>query len=146
MKRAAATLVHVSISRGATYHEGNSATHHQAEKMAINDRAATVLRCVPFCGMAFQVRLRTRGELWRVRLRRFLSAIGVMVAGSMVAAGGGSTGVSYIIAVTSLTGAAATLAGLVLLCRMFVRSTRYIIMTTDGKKAPRANHYIKLRS
>jgi hypothetical protein len=144
MKSCSATLIHMSISRGGTYHDGTTAHHHRASNGIINDMATTTLRCAPFCGQVLRVRLRTRRELWQLRRRRFLLAISSIAAGAMVAIGGGITGAPFVIAVTSVMGLAAYITGVVFLFRIFARSARYILTNADGSKVLSTDHRIVL--
>jgi hypothetical protein len=141
MEKYKATLVHISISRGGTYHDGATASYHRAETGVINDTTTTTLLCVPFCGQALQARVRTKRELWRLRRRRLLQAVCSIAVGAVIAILGGITGAALVIAITSVTALVAYLASAVFFGRIFARSARYIL-TTDGQKVPSANHKI----
>lgn len=142
MKNYNATLVHVTIIRGGTYHDGATVSHHRAETSVIDDTTATELRCAPFCGQTFRVRVRTKRELSRLRLKRLLQAVGSVAAGATIAVLGGVTGVAPIIAVTSVICLVAYITGIVFACRIFARSARYILTTTDDRKVPSTDHKI----
>jgi hypothetical protein len=137
-----ATLVHVSIIRGGTYHDRATVIHHRAETGVINDTAATTLLCGPFCEQAFQVRLRTRHELWHLRLRRLLQALGSIIVGAVIAILGGITGLTALIVVTAVLSMIAYVAGAAFLCRIFAPSARYILTDADGRKVQSTDHKI----
>jgi|GEM_PF-4461408 len=142
MKNYRVTLVHVVIGRGGTYHDGATVSHHRAETGVINDTATTTLLCASFCGQDFQARVRTRHELWQLRLRRFLQAVGSIAVGAVIAILGDITGLTPVIAVTAVISLAAYITGVVFLCRIFARSARYILTDADGRKVSSTDHKI----
>lgn len=144
MTKRSATLVHVSIIRGGTYHDNASVSHHGAATGVVSDTATTTLLCVPACGQTFLLRMRTGRELWRLRLRRLLQAVGSVAAGAVIAILGGLTELTPIIVITALLSLIAYVAGAVFLLRIFARSARYILTTADGQKVQSTDHKVVL--
>ncbi len=146
MKNYHVTLIHVSMYPGGTYHDPVTVNHHRTAKGVVSDMTTTTLQCAPFCEHVFQVRMRTSRERWQLRLRYLLQAAGSIAAGAASAILGGITGLTFIIVVTALLSLAAYVTGLVFLCRIFARSTRYILTRADGQKVQATDHKIVFES
>ena len=140
-----ATLLHVTVSRSGTYHEGANVQKHQAQTCVIDDERFTTLTCIPSCERSFKVRARRQRELGLLRFRRFVLGAGLMLLGSVAAAAGGGTGSQFFIALGALSALVFYVAGAILWGRMFIASNRYVLTDEAGQMLRGGEHRIVLK-
>ena len=134
MRTYSATLEHVRF-------DVPKATVTRAETSIIDDVHWTLFMCIPTCRRSFRVRIRTRRELWMLRLRRFLLGVGLTLVGGCIALAGGTIG-QFMAVVGAVVALPFCMGATVIWCRMFLRSNTYIITDEEGRHAHRDEHRI----